>query len=164
MKIEQEGPSFTCEICGDPADVINLLPIKQPDGKLDTLACTSCAQESGVFCNIHQRPHLGFADGTTACKVCIDDQVEADTPEIASNFFREIDESPHKKKVLKELKEWSEALEAFGLPYETNVTRAVVTVALRLKKTTEEIIKQVCEEGPEVILPHYKEDGRYTNL
>lgn len=145
---------FDCEICRDSTQVVYLLPLKQPDGKLDTLACEKCAEKSGAFCITHQRPHLGFEDGTTACKVCIDEKVETDTPEIVEEFFQEIEESPHREKILQTVERQSEFLFFPDSDLEISISRAIVTVAFRFDKTPEEIIEQVCEEGPELIFPH----------
>ena len=161
MKIEQgKSPeiSFKCEICRSPSSIINILPIRQQDGKLNTLACDKCAEKSGAFCPTHQRPHLGFEDGTTACKVCIDEKVATDTEKITNEFFSKIKNSPHKKRILEELDNWADSVYGLtGLPYDVNVSRAVVTTAFRLKKTPEEIVDQVSKEGPGVILPWAKE-------
>lgn len=66
-----------CEKCGVDADPIYLLPLKQKDGKLDSFYCRHCALESGAFCTKHSMFHLGFTDGTTACKTCIDELASA---------------------------------------------------------------------------------------
>ena len=77
---------MTCEICRkDLDDTIVILPIRQADGKLVTLACPPCAQQSSAYCQAHQAPHMGFAEDTTACLRCIDEEVvrqAARAPEI----------------------------------------------------------------------------------
>jgi len=84
-------------MCGGNCQVINILPLRHPDGRLNTLACEGCAEKSGAYCLIHQRPHLGFEDGTTACKECIDEKVAAKTEEIFDEFCREVNASPNKE-------------------------------------------------------------------
>jgi hypothetical protein len=62
---------------------IVILPKRKPDGCLDTLSCLECARKSGIYCLRHNRPHLGFEDGSTACVLCVEEAVEeADTEEI----------------------------------------------------------------------------------
>lgn len=157
MTLEQESSTETssrCEICEGFLDIIYHLPLKHPEGKLNTRACKKCAEQSGAFCLTHQRPHRGFRDGTTVCEECIVKKVETDTPEIVKEFFQKIEESPHREKILKTLERQSEFLFAPDSDLETSISRAIATVAFRFDKTTEEIIEQVCEEGPELIFPH----------
>lgn len=159
MTPEQENSSegyLKCEICGCSPEIINLLPIRQADGRLDTLACNECAEKSGAFCLTHQRPHLGFEDGTTACKECIDEKVEVEGPKIVALFKQKINLSDQKEPIISALAEWSNFLtDTFGLSYEENLARAISTVSFRLHKTPTEIIDQLCEEGPEVIFPPF---------
>ena len=65
-----------CEICGTDVEGIMLLPIKHPDGRLETLSCLLCAKKSKNYCLKHEIPHVGFVgDDTTACHVCINELV-----------------------------------------------------------------------------------------
>lgn len=61
-----------CEICGSDAKLLLLLPLRQPDGKLETLVCERCAEKSPAYCSVHQHAHQGFFDGTTACLLCVE--------------------------------------------------------------------------------------------
>jgi len=157
MGPEQEEFTETgigCEICGGSMPDFYILPLKQPDGKLNTLACCGCAEKSGAFCITHHHPHLGFEDETSACTECIEEKVEADSSKIIVRFFQEIENSPHKESVLEELEKWSQVLSRRGSPHsDINISRAIVTSAFRFDTTPEEIINQVCEEGVEIILP-----------
>lgn len=66
-----------CEICGTPDPQIScILPIRQKDGRLDTVACILCSINCGAYCVIHERPHLGFMDGSTACIWCVEQVVQ----------------------------------------------------------------------------------------
>lgn len=61
-----------CEKCSTDANPIYLLPLKdEASGRLDSFYCRHCALESGAFCTKHEKIHLGYADGTTACEICI---------------------------------------------------------------------------------------------
>lgn len=67
-----------CDICEKPdPQMIVILPLRQADGKLDTLACEECARKSKAYCKKHLRPHQGFMDGSTACLWCIEELVQA---------------------------------------------------------------------------------------
>ena len=97
-----------CEICKKSiGGVIVILPIIQPDGKLDTLACEKCAHDSKAYCIKHDRPHVGFSDGSTACLWCIEEVVKVNT-------VNAISVSNHIKDVLPEdqVDELDEAAEA----------------------------------------------------
>jgi hypothetical protein len=145
-----------CEICGgEMDDLIVILPIEQPDGCYDTFACLNCAEKSRVYCLTHERPHIGFEDGTTACLVCIEEKIVEDGPRAIIDFFQGIEDSPHKEEILQGLEKWSDLLsEEFGLDNQgENVARVIITAAVRHKKSTQEIITQVSREGLDVILP-----------
>lgn len=71
---------FKCGICGlDGFNTIYELPISRESGKISALpkneaglkACRSCAEESGLLCEIHGLPLEGFNDGTTLCNACV---------------------------------------------------------------------------------------------
>lgn len=66
-----------CEICGETVADLAIIPIKQENGSLITLACIKCAKDKGMFCTRHNRPHIGFEDGTHACILCIEEEVES---------------------------------------------------------------------------------------
>ncbi len=78
---EKKAPFMNkCEICGlkDPR-LIYILPLKQANGSLITIACEKCAKASSAYCKTHDMQHVGFMDGTTACMKCIDEMVTAHT-------------------------------------------------------------------------------------
>ena len=70
-----------CEICSGEMELVVLLPLKQDNGNIETMACLKCAEASGTYCEVHEVPHLGFHDETTACRRCIEEMV-------AENQFR----------------------------------------------------------------------------
>jgi hypothetical protein len=60
-----------CQICGkDIGNVVVVVPKPRPGGYLDSMACIECAKKSGMYCEVHERPHQGFSDGTSSCRVC----------------------------------------------------------------------------------------------
>lgn len=64
---------MNCEQCGlGTSEWFTYVPIKHKDGKLNTYLCRVCASVSKAYCTIHSVPHIGFEDGSTACKKCID--------------------------------------------------------------------------------------------
>lgn len=158
-----------CEICGQDPNLIILLPKRQADGKYNTLACEKCSVESGMYCQKHDRPHLGFEDETTACIDCIEETLEKDGERIAGMFAAAISQSEKAPEIKQAIKDWFEEIEEslghtdlVGLPLATrflessqalNITRAIVTYSQRKKITPKEVIKKVAEEGICVILP-----------
>lgn len=68
-----------CEICGnDKVLTICVIPLPKPTGELNTMACQPCAVEKGMFCEKHQKVHLGFVDGTHVCLGCHKELFEAE--------------------------------------------------------------------------------------
>lgn len=86
---------MNCEICGEDKRIMVSLPIKKEDGCLNKIACLECARDSGAYCTRHDRPYMGFEDGSIACPLC---RAEAmPEPEIAQ-FERQIEEIEAKAK------------------------------------------------------------------
>ena len=144
-----------CEICGAREfNTIVLLPIKKPDGCLNTIACLSCAEESPAYCRKHERPHLGFADDdTTACVLCIEELIiesEDKLPDIFDEFENNLPAEEYSR-----LKDWAEvSSDITGNYLSVCLLRALATKALRLKTTIEEIVKQVGQaKSVDSILP-----------
>lgn len=145
-----------CEICGGKMDdLIVMLPIRQLDGSYETLACLNCAEQSGVYCLIHGRPHIGFEDETTACLVCIEEKVRDEGSKVIVEFFQRIKDSTQKEDIFKGLESWSNFLSTeMGLSDQSeNVARAIITAAFRFNKSSQEIIDQVSKEGLDLIIP-----------
>lgn len=158
-----------CEICGQDPEMIVLLPKRQPDGRLNTLACESCSKESGMYCQKHQRPHLGFEDETTACISCIEEMLEKDGERIAGMFAAAVSRSEKAPEIQQAIQDYLEEISStlprvslaelplatmfLSTPHALNTTRPIITYALRMKITPEEVIEKVAKEGPEVIFP-----------
>lgn len=146
-----------CEICGtEDREVFVVLPLHQPDGKLDTIVCLACAEKSRHYCLKHQRPHLGFADGTTACLVCIEERTIEEGEKIADALLSFIQNNPSLLG-LSELYRWGEITSLLSnTPEKLCYARAVLTRALRLGKTPDEIIREVEGLGSvEMFLPQH---------
>lgn len=158
-----------CEVCGDiDPDIIVLLPKVQPDGKLDTSACESCAISSGMYCQKHERPHIGFEDETTACIPCIEEILEKDGEKIAGSFAAVISGTDKAEEIPTDIQDWidevDDALSGFDLadlpaamrilrtPYAVNIARALICYSERKKITPDEVIQRVAKEGAGVIL------------
>lgn len=160
---------MNCEICGADPEVIVLLPKKQPDGRYNTLACEPCSIESGMYCQKHERPHIGFDDETTACIPCIEEILERDGEKIAGSFTMAISQSDKASEIQQGIENWLAKInEAFSkvdladlplaeryksTPYAVNISRAVVSYSQRMGITPEEAIERVIKEGVGVILP-----------
>lgn len=146
---------MNCELCKkDIGDVIVSLPIKKPDGCLNTMACLECAEESSAYCKKHKRPHLGFADDdTTACMICIEEMIARERSKEAYIFNRLKEALPLED--LKYLLEWADlAASITGNSRLTCILRDIVTKALRRQVSIEEIVKQILQtKSVDVILP-----------
>ena len=161
---------MNCEVCGNESKEYALLPIRQPDGKLNTIACLDCSIESGVYCTRHNSPHVGFYDETTACRRCIDDLTRDYGEKIAGTFAAKVFESELRDQIQDDINAWLEFLEGPAImgidltdlrlaiqiietPHALHVSRAIFTYAQRLKITPEEVIDKVAAEGAQIILP-----------
>jgi hypothetical protein len=143
-----------CGICGeDIGDIIVSLPIKTKDGRFNTLACLKCAEKSSAYCKKHQKPHLGFFDGTTACIDCIEEMIVENQEEYSDVLFKLKEVLP--KEEFDRLVEWAIVVgEITGNSRLTCVLRAVVTKAKRSNQGIEEVIQKITEDkSVESILP-----------
>lgn len=143
-----------CEICGCDPKVIVILPIHRPDGCLDTLVCQDCAQKSGAYCLKHDRPHLGFEDGTTGCKLCIEEAVRKQGEFLARRFRQVLGPLIIQKEWLP-LFYWAETVEVVTCEsIDTCIGRAIITRAQRFRVSPEQVIQEVIEQGnPNILLP-----------
>jgi len=140
-----------CEICGRRTEKFIILPIKQPNGDLDTLSCAECATKSSAYCSIHQAIHLGYPDGTTACPACIEEIVASEGAVIGSRVLRNADLADE---YWQQLLEWARDVQE--ITRETGirvVSRAITSYALRFNLSTDQVIKMVAVDGPRIILP-----------
>ncbi|MBU1255461.1 hypothetical protein KKH35_01165 [Patescibacteria group bacterium] len=144
-----------CENCGEDSDLFVILSVKKPNGSLSEIVCHSCALLSPAYCKKHQMPHLGFADDeATACRLCIEEAViqnksmaeEIYSMLISGLLFDEIEN----------LDDWAEDSSIVtGDSMSICVLRAVITRALRLNISIEEIVKRVIEaKSTDLILPN----------
>ncbi len=132
-----------CEICGDSSvPTFVLLPIPQKDGRMDTIACEKCAEQSSVYCKKHRRPYLGFTDGSTACADCIEELITSREAQGVTIFHILEEKLPPTE--FRRLLEWA-THSAFvtGDSRSVCVLRAMATKALRRKITIEEVLMRV---------------------
>lgn len=86
-----ENPDFLseCDICEQEWPVLNMLPVGVKvvgEEREAVFGCDGCAGQLGYFCWEHETVHLGFIDGTTACRVCIDTKVAEEGNAIAGSL------------------------------------------------------------------------------
>lgn len=136
---------MNCGVCGkDIGKVIVNLPLKKADGSLSTLVCLKCAQKSSLFCKKHQKPHIGFSDGTTACIYCIEEMV-AKNQEKRDIIANELQEKLPQEE-LKRLMEWAtESSSKTCSNVNTCILRVVVTKAKRNNQSIKEVLKNTIE-------------------
>lgn len=147
-----------CERCGKDAEVLNILPIPQEDGKLDMITCTNCAKELGVYCSKHDSPHAGFEDGSSACLHCVEEKVAEKGKEIVNSFREKVLTAGVGPGKLAPLGNWIlETSEMTGFDPDVVLARGIITVAERLKIDTDEITQRFIKDGPKAIVPWLKE-------
>lgn len=135
-----------CEICkSENSPIIVVLPLRQEDGQLSTMACMNCAEKSSVFCNKHGRPHLGFNDGSTACIFCIEEVVIAKQHEIPVILTTLGTQLPQKQ--YQRLLDWANFVSTMGKtmgadfgPTQICILRALATKAMRSQTDIEEVV------------------------
>jgi hypothetical protein len=133
-----------CELCGEEtSDVFVLLPIKQPDGRLEIIVCLRCAERSPAYCKKHERPHLGFPDNdTTACMLCIEELV-ADMSPLRNSIVRVLQERLPRKE-FRRLSRWADTSASItGDESAVCILRAIATKALRTKQSFEWVSGQI---------------------
>lgn len=144
-----------CELCRkDIGDVIVLLPIKKPDGRLSILTCLECAKKSSAYCQKHERPHIGFAgDNTTACLICVEEEVGRRKLE-ADSIFDRIKEVLSQEE-LEDLSGWVRVSSFItGDSEAVSILRAIATRAARFQISIDEVVEQILKaKSLDIILP-----------
>lgn len=133
-----------CELCHTEQDVFALLPIKQVDGALQTIACRNCGIKAGKYCTKHDIPHTGFdGDETTACLRCIEDEVRVEASQGPRYLVWLTAELPPTER--DRLQEWFEMVtEITGQDEATCLMRALITKKLRTQAPDcDTIVRQV---------------------
>ncbi|MFA5158242.1 MAG: hypothetical protein WC451_03620 [Patescibacteria group bacterium] len=65
---------MSCAVCASaPGSVVVAVPTDE--GLEKQKVCISCASRSGFFCRDHQTQHLIFSDHTSACPICVANEV-----------------------------------------------------------------------------------------
>ncbi len=143
-----------CEYCGRNLETIVILniPSKKYIGSYNTFACIDCSKNNDAYCLRHEIPHLGFIDGTTACRLCIEEKVECLGEKVANNYFCELLKYlPNNQ--LKELHERFEPVsKSLNESIEKSIFRSIITYAMRFKKSHEEVMENMIEHWELAIL------------
>ncbi len=144
-----------CEICGSyDKELLYMLPIRQHNGSLITIACHNCAWDSGAYCQKHHKPHFGFEDGSTACQDCIEEMIEQEQPrtdEWAEKLRQGLGESHYA--VLIQAAEI--AIDIVGGPITIAVLRFIATRARRENLSFQEVVdRALSEKTAAFIVPH----------
>lgn len=141
-----------CEICGQDANPILILPLHKADGCLNTFACQSCAEKSGAYCLKHNKIHLGFTDGTTACRSCIEEEIALNGEAVVAllSTSANLNEEPWEP-----LHEWAATASVLtGNAARICIARAIITLAKRRCITPDDVIQEVVAQGtPDILLP-----------
>lgn len=143
-----------CEICDFDAETIVILniPSKKYVGALNTFTCKICAEKSNAYCLRHKMPYLGFMDGTTACRCCIEEEVEYLGEKTANSYFCELLKYLPDTE-LREIHDWFEPVsKTLDEPIQKSIFRSIITYAKRHKKTSVEVIEEMIETWKCIIL------------
>ena len=134
-----------CELCGSTSsDMIVILPIHKQDGSLITLTCLKCAQKSDAYCNQHEAPHLGFEDGSSACKQCIDELVVSLIPQGDIIFGKLVRGLPSNE--INRIIIWVNETSFLGDSYVLRTLIALSSKSLRSGQEVDEIIDVVIRQ------------------
>lgn len=132
-----------CEICGDTeARCHVLLPLRQENGSLITIACLDCAKKSSAYCLKHDVPHIGFIDGTTACIQCIEAEVEENRHR-QTEIFKQLKEVLPSDQFAELLEHTEFMITLFGETISGQTVRALATKAVRTDQTIDDVLKEV---------------------
>lgn len=129
-----------CELCGKEPQTFVLMPIRGKRGALETIGCMPCAISRGVYCEKHDRPHLGFEDGTHACVVCIEHDVIANYGWVVELEDRIQQDFSEREQV--EVEEYLESV-SFLPDRGRNLLRPIATLARRGGKPFREMFELV---------------------
>jgi len=138
---------MNCDLCKKPdPKFLVILPLRQTDGKLDTLVCEDCAKKSKAYYQKHERPHLGFMDGSTACIYCVEELVEANKDNAIEIRDRVRATLPMDQ--LEELDDTAEcAAEISKCSKSVAILRFIASKAMRSHQTVEKVIYQITKSG-----------------
>jgi hypothetical protein len=148
---------MNCGLCKkDIGELVVVLPIKQPDGALIVLACYQCASNSNAYCRTHERPHLGFGDGSTACRLCIQASVRSNSSAAEDIYERILADLPAEE--FEEIREAAEFCIAItGESIQISVLRFVTTVAYRRGWSIDMVVSHLLrEESASVLLYNHE--------
>lgn len=135
---------MNCALC--PKDVSPLCLVPKLDATSDwsgdQLVCRECALRQGVYCTIHERPHIYYFGLGTACLWCINEKFQemARTGDADAIYQRIITGLPYTE--VERVKEWTEDMfdDAILL-----VLRSVVQLSYVGKCSTEEVIQRILQ-------------------
>ncbi|MBI2448401.1 hypothetical protein HYV44_02470 [Candidatus Microgenomates bacterium] len=135
-----------CEICDqDIGQTLVFLPIKRIDGKLNTSACLSCAEQSGYYCQEHQRPYIGFNDGTSACLRCIEKMVTEAPKDNAASLWRKLTKNLPAAELKKVIAAAQTSSDLTKDSLTTSLLRFLASKACRERVSLEKIISHLLE-------------------
>ncbi len=131
--------AFTdCVFCKKDAQQIAIIPYWD-DGGLQAFACLPCAKKHNLFCKIHDCPHTGFSDRTTACLRCVDAEVRS-KPDTAHIVFERLKRSLPKERFEVLCDDGAESASITGDSLEISIFRFIVVRAHCLKVMPESLV------------------------
>lgn len=145
---------MNCEDCGSDAQQLYIIPVKQPDGRLNKIVCYDCAVKSGAYCTEHDMPHMGFDKAEKgACLTCIEELVRENANR-GDELLRSLLDSLPNQELLR-LREWISDIQEFTADSDaTCLLRALATQAKCTSLSIDEVIQQVVStQSVDSILP-----------
>lgn len=134
-----------CHLCGCDPEVLVLLPPSKKYPKEAVLSCVSCALRHGVYCQMHQVPHTGFGDDTTACLRCVNEKA-AECESFGEELLRTV-RAQISLEEREELEDWLDRVSWITeATEELSLMRVVVARAFRSHVPIEAIERRILEE------------------
>jgi hypothetical protein len=141
-----------CEICNQDRNTYYILPIPKPGGSYITIACEECAKKSSAYCQTHDQVHMGFNDGFTLCRQCINYAVEASGEKLGEEFVAQINLNQYP---WDELKEYADSLSPITKESLNQIIgRTIIIAAMKARVAPQETIRQtISMSDPYLLLP-----------
>lgn len=151
-------PKVHCKKCGKDPDEICNVPSKNGGGEITTSMCLECAIAEGLFCEEHSMPHLGFTDGTTACKGCID-TMRIENSNRAEEVLAKLLMGITMDERAEVLQEAEMVAKIWKAPEAMVVVAWISSLAVRMKKGFDETLDLVIKEHRiDLIVPNFMGD------
>lgn len=142
---------MNCAVCTKDASPLCLVPkLAGPsDWSGDQLVCRECAIKKGMYCAIHERPHIYYFELGTACIWCINETAQK-MGHAADAVYQQIIQTLPAPEI-ERIKEWTADMPSDEV---TLVFRSVVQLSYIKKCSIEEVTQQIIQsQSAESLVP-----------